>query len=207
MYIRMDSNKNLAISVNTTIYRGETNADLITFLLPAKYGEITLADCAIMLRYISPSGVGRSEPLRYLPEMYKDNLQFATVANTRLTAEDGNLTVWLTALDFNDNIVLKTGEVAIHIEPSKNIADYMPQEDLDQLDQMAAQIAYLDQVKADDLDYQKDSGTLQLKSNGVLIGSEVVFGAGGPGSSGGGDIDGPGGSGSTEEDPDDVIYF
>ena len=211
MYIKMNSDKNLIITIPTTIYRGENKADLITFLVPAQYGDINLADCAMMMRYILPDGTGKSEPLSYLPEMYKDYLRFSTVANTRLTSDDGEITVWLTAFDADDGVIFKTGEVIVTVEPSKDISGYLPQEDLDEIERLTAKVteledgmAELDTRKADNMTYDSDGKILQLTSNGTLIGdpvdmSEMVnedevidFGDQAP---------------SDEGDSDDVIHF
>lgn len=177
MYIKMNSDKSLVITIPTTIFRGETRADLITFLVPAEYEGINLADCAMLMRYILPDGAGKSEPLSYLPEMYKSYLQFSTIVNTRLTAQDGEVIVWLTAIDGDDGVVLKTGEAIIDIQPSKDIADYFPEEDLDQLDQLAARISELEDTKADNIIFDDVNSTIQLTANGKPIGDKIVISA------------------------------
>ena len=149
MIIKMNNSKDLLITIPTTIFRGEKNADLITFLIPMEYEDRNMADCAAVMRYILPDGTGRSEGLNYDPLPYKGYLQFSTVADTRLTKLDGLVTIWLTFFDGNDAVVLKTGEVNVPIAKSKNIYDYMCDEDLDQLDQLVARIEYLDAIKAE----------------------------------------------------------
>ena len=173
MYIKMNDDKSLIITVPTTIYRGEKNADLITFLIPAEYEGKNVADCSVMMRYILPGGTGRSDALVYLPEMYKGYLQYSTPVNTRLTSEAGVATVWLTGFDMDDNVIFKTGEVPVQIESSKNLTDYLPQEDLDQLDQLAAQIALLERSKADNIMIHPEDRTVQLIANGSEIGDRA----------------------------------
>lgn len=173
MYIKMNSDKSLIITIPTTIYRGENKADLITFLVPAQYGDINLADCAMMMRYILPDGTGKSEPLSYLPEMYKDYLQFSTVANTRLTADDGEIIVWLTAIGDDGSTVLKTGEAIVPVYPNRDIADYMQPEELDQLDMLAAKVAELEQNAVDTIIFNADDSTIQLSANGSPIGERI----------------------------------
>lgn len=175
MYIKMNDDKSLVITIPTTIYRGEVNADLITFLVPAEYQGKNMADCAMLMRYITPDNLGKSEALSYKPEMYKGYLQFSTVVNTRLTAKEGDITVWLTALDNNDAVVLKTGEVIVTISPSKDIADYMSDEDMDQLDQLAAQVEELKKQKADNIVFHAEDSTIQLVSEGVEIGDRITL--------------------------------
>lgn len=180
LIIKMTNDKELVVTIKTTIYRGESRADLITFLIPMEYENQNMANCAMVMRYVLPDGSGKSESLSYLPEPYKNYLQFSTVVNTRLTAQEGEVTIWLTAFDNNDSVVLKTGEAIIDIEPSKDITDYMRDEDLDQLDALSAKVvklesgvAELSAESADNLVYDATAKTLQLSNDGELIGDPV----------------------------------
>lgn len=183
MYIKMNDDKSLIITVPTTIYRGEKNADLITFLIPAKYENQNVADCSVVMRYILPDGTGHSDALVYLPEMYKGYLQYSTPVNTRLTAQEGQVTIWLTGFDLEDNVVLKTSEVLIKVEASRNITDHLSQGDLDQLDQMSAKILDLEQRKADNITFHAEDNTLQLVADGSEIGDRVEIPVGANGGS------------------------
>lgn len=175
MYIKMNDDKSLIITIPTTIYRGERNADLITFLVPAEYEGKNMADCAMLMRYINPEEVGKSEPLSYKPEPYKGYLQYSTVVNPKFTSLDGDITVWLTALDHNDGVILKTGETAFTIQPSKDVADYMSDEDMDQLDRLEAQVQALQKQKADNIVFHAEDSTIQLVSEGVEIGDRIAI--------------------------------
>lgn len=175
MYIKMNEDKSLIVTVPTTIYRGEQNADIITFLVPSEYEGLNVADCAAVLRYVLPSGLGRSESLSYLPEMYKSYLQFGTMANTRLTEERGTITIWLTFFNNADDVVLKTGEVDISVQQSKDINTYLPPDGLDQIDQLAAKVAELEAQKADNITFNKVTGIIQLTANGEPIGNQVFI--------------------------------
>lgn len=175
MYIKMNGDKSLIITIPTTIYRGERNADLITFLVPAEYEGKNIADCAMLMRYINPDNVGKSEALSYKPEMYKGYLQYSTVANTKITSLEGDITVWLTALDTNDDVILKTGEAVITVYPSKDIADYLSSEDMDQLDRLEAQVQALQKQKADNIVFHAEDSTIQLVSEGNEIGDRITI--------------------------------
>lgn len=174
MYIKMNDDKSLVITIPTTIYRGERNADLITFLVPSEYEGKNMADCAFLMRYINPNNVGKSEALAYKPEKYKNYLQFSTVVNTRLTDCEGDITLWLTAMDNDDAVILKTGEAIVTVESSKDIADYMSTEDMDQLDRLEAQVEELMKQKADNIVFHEDDNTIQLTANGVEIGDRIA---------------------------------
>lgn len=177
MYIKVNNDKSLVTTIPTTIFRGEKNADLITFLIPSEYEGKNMADCAMLMRYVTPNDAGRSEALAYQPEMYKDYLQYSTVVNTRLTEIEGDVTVWLTAMDSNDAVVWKTGEVLVHINASKDLADYLPDEDLDQLDRLEAQVQELQKSKADNIIFHAEDSTIQLLADGVAIGDRITVSA------------------------------
>lgn len=181
MYIKMQSDKSLTITIPTTVYRGETNADLITFLLPAVYEEKNIADCSIVMRYVLPDGTGCSDVLDMEPELYKGHCQCTTPINTRLTVQEGKVLLWLTASDHQDGVVIKTGEVIITVRPSRNLYDYLPQGQLDQLDLLDAKVAQLQGTKADDLVYNTEDNSLRLSANGEEIGDVVILEGGGSG--------------------------
>lgn len=173
MYIKMAEDKSLHITIPASIYRGENQADLLVFLLPELYEDVRLADCVVAMRYILPTGEGFSEELVLAPELYRTYCQFGTKVDTQLTAVAGDITVWLTAIDGADNEVLKTGEVTITVLRSKNIADYMPQESLDQIDRLTADVEKLKKTKADNIIFNEANSTIQLTAGGMPIGDQV----------------------------------
>lgn len=198
MVIKMTEDKSLLITIPTTIYRGERRADVLRFLIPSVYENINLADCALMMRYIRADGSGKSEALEYLPELYKGYLQYSTMVNTRLTAEDGDVIVWLTAYGDNDAVVLKTGELTLDILPSRDVADYMSDEDMDELEELNEKVRMLEATKADNIICNIEEDELQLTSNGELIGDPVDLGQITGGSSG---------DSSQDDGSDAVIHF
>lgn len=175
MYIKMNEDKSLIVTVETTIYRGETRADLITFLVPSQYEGINLADCSMTLRYLLPDGTGKMEPLAALPEKYKTYLQFSTIVNTRLTSQVGSITVWLTAIDDINGTVLKTGECIVRISDSIDMDDHLPQEDIDQIDMLISRVSSLERSKADNLVFHQEDHTIQLTSGGVPVGNRIAI--------------------------------
>ena len=173
MYIKMNSDKSLVITVQTTIYRGEQNADMITFLIPAEYEGKNVADCSVSMRYVLPDGTGLSDVLAYQPETYRGYLQYRTPANTRMTSQAGTVTIWLNCFDEDNNVLFKTGEAPVVIRPSRDISDYLPQDDLDQIDLLSAKIADLERRKADNIVFHTEDNTLQLLSEGAEIGDRI----------------------------------
>ena len=173
MYIKMNNDKSLIITVPTAIYQGEANADLITFLVPSEYEGVNLANCSVAMRCILPSGVGGSDSLVCLSEMHRGYLQYSTPVQPRFTSEEGTIIAWLTFFSAENNAVFKTSKVLIEIEPSQDITESLPDEDLDQLDQLAAQIADLDRRKADNIVLNDEDNTIQLLANDEGIGDRI----------------------------------
>lgn len=173
MYVKMSADKQLLITIPTTLYRGETNADMITFLVPAMYEGKNVADCTVTMKYILPDGIGKSEVLDCKPEKYREFLQYVTSVNTNLTAQAGEIVFWLSAIDFADAVVFKSGEAVTVVHESRDISDYLSPDDLDQLDALDARVALLEASKADNIVFHGEDSTIQLVANGQPIGDRV----------------------------------
>lgn len=173
MYIKMEEDKSLIVTIPTSIYQGESNAGMLCFLLPQVQEEVRLADCAVLLKYVLPDGTGRSEALEFEPEPYKGYLMYKTLASTKMTEYAGVVKVWLTAINYTDAVVLKSGEISIDVLPSKNIANHLPPESLDQLDRLTIQVNTLQKTKADNLVFDEENKLLQLTAESKKIGDSV----------------------------------
>lgn len=124
MYIKMNDDKSLVITIPTTLYRGDHNADLITFLLPTSYGEMNIADCVVTMGYIAPDGQEYKERLLVMPDMYKAYYQYSTVVDTMLTNLAGEVVIWLVLTD--GAMQMSTGETVVCVEPSRDVTEYNP---------------------------------------------------------------------------------
>ena len=177
MYVlKMNDDKSLVATITSSIYQGERNADTLSFLIPVSYEDKNIADCTLLLRYILPNGVGRSEELELDAEPYKNYYRYRLKLSTRLTDVSGSIELWVSAVDFNDNYILKSGTAHINILPTKKISDYLSDESLDELDRMGAKLSRLSAevaMKADNLTYDEDKRLLQLTSQGKHIGDSV----------------------------------
>ncbi len=209
--IKMNNDKSLITTIKATIYQNEKNADTLVFLVPQTYERIDMADSTMLLRYILPNGIGKSEELEMDPEPYKTYYQYRLKVTTAITSMPGKIELWLSAIDLHDNLIFKSGTAFIEVSPSKDITDYFSGEDMEQLDRLNAKVAILEQNKADNIIYDCDGNYLQLTANGAPIGDkidmesvtedvvdEVIdFDSNASGS----------GSGSDDNKTDDVIYF
>ena len=97
--IKMEDTKELITTIHGTIYQNEKNADTLVFLLPRVYDETDMADCTVLMRYVLPSGSGRSEEIEMDPVPYSDEYyRYRLKLTTKFTSEFGTVMLWLTAL-------------------------------------------------------------------------------------------------------------
>lgn len=171
--IKMNNDKSLTTTIKATIYQHEKNADTLVFLVPTTYDDIDMADCTMLIRYILPNGIGKSEELEMDPEPYKTYYQYRLKVTTAVTSVPGKIELWLSAIDLQDNVIFKSGTAFIEISPSKDITDYFSGEDMEQLDRLNAKVALLEQNKADNIIYDCDDNYLQLTANGTPIGNKI----------------------------------
>lgn len=172
--IKMNADKTLQTTIHANIYQGEKNADMLVFLIPKLYGNQNVADCDLLMRYILPSGYGRSEALELALEPYNSNYyRYDLKLDTKLTELAGDIEIWLSAISLNDNVVFKTGSVELTVLPSKDIADYLDPKSRDQLDKLSEKVSKLESEKADNIFYDENGDYLQLSSNGSAIGNKV----------------------------------
>lgn len=172
--IKMNNDKSLVTTIKARIYQKENSADTIVFLIPKYYEDNNMADCLLMLRYILPNNVGRSEELELEPEPYNDSYyRYHLKATTQITSEVGKIELWLSAININDVLVLKTGQTTIEVLPVKDITNYFPDEKLDQLDKLEAKLNFLETMKADNIVFNHEDDTIQLTSDGVPVGDRI----------------------------------
>lgn len=115
MIIKMTNSKDLLITVPTTIFCGENNADLITFMVPATYEDVDFSDCVAVMHYRRPDGSEAEEPLVRSADLYKSYLQYGTEVDTQFASLAGGVTIWLTFKDLSEQVVLKTEEVTVYV--------------------------------------------------------------------------------------------
>lgn len=206
--IKMDDGKELITTVRGTIYQNEKRADTLVFLIPRTYEERDMADCSLLMRYVLPSGSGRSEEIEMDPEPYNtEYYRYRLKLTTRFTSEFGTVKLWLTAVGLDNQVVLETGEAMVSVLQRKDISEYLSDKDKSQLEQLDEKVAKLQKEKADNVTYDKETRKLRLTADGVHIGDEVTVpadgyscnGEGGDGwddmGEGWGDMTGSGGDG------------
>lgn len=177
--IKMERDKSLVCTVRADVYQGEKRADTLVFVVPKSYDNVSLSECTMLMRYILPNGVGESVELSLCPTPYNDNyLQYKLIISSKFTRFPGDITLWLTARNLDDDVVLKSGEIVIDVTPAKQIDDYLPDdgtsEYVSEIDILAERIDKLQEEKADNITYNEDTCELQLLSGNELIGNVSI---------------------------------
>ena len=172
--IKMEDDKTLVTTIKSTIYRGELNANRILFLLPNEWEEHLLADYGVRLDYIAPDGIGNSVMLCAEQDSYKGYLQFYVPVDCPMTDQEGLVELWLSILDMDGAVVIKTGSNYLSVLERKVITDYYPAEKRELLDTLATDVEALKRTKADNLIYNADESYLQLSAEGEPIGDKVI---------------------------------
>ena len=73
MYIKLDENMDLVITVNDPIYRGDNLNRKIIYLIPPVIGEVDVLTAELYLSYIRADGVADVVILERMEEKYNEN--------------------------------------------------------------------------------------------------------------------------------------
>ena len=188
--ILLGDDNELVTSVEERIIQRSKLVDSLHFLVEPIYKEEDMAGYICMMEYRLPeSKEYKSEILTVSDELYKNMLEYKLPLDTNLTAEAGDVEVYLTfskvemlADGTGIQHVRKTRKGTIHITAIEDWAAMIPDAALGALDQrmVEAQILInqlvdankvMDDSKADGLSYEE--GLLQLLANGTAIGNAV----------------------------------
>ena len=187
MYIiKMTDNKELInCSYDKKIYQKETLVDELMFLVPHKYNDISLKTFNVALEYIDAAKTPHVEVLNKSDD-YKEYMAYTLPIDTAITTYSGNvrLNLSLSKVDIENkkHYILHSGETVIPILERKDYYNFVPDESLEFVDKVIANIDAkiqaverladeFDKSKADNLSYSGNK--LQLTSNGQPIGNSV----------------------------------
>lgn len=191
----MNDDKSLTATVVTTLYQREKLADKIQILIPQKYGDLNLIEFTALLKYVDQANVPHVEILQKDKDLYKEHIRYVLPVDTNLTQYAGDIAIRITLqkndMEVRKTYVVHTGELIINISPLKDYYTFVPDESLEFVDQIVAdlqnKIEALDKVadtydktKADNIQI-KNGNEIQLLSNKVPIGDKITVTNGGSG--------------------------
>lgn len=183
-YIKLEEDMSLVVTTRETIYRGDNLNQKIRYLIPLMVGDIDMLTAFVYLNYIRADGMPDVVRLERMEEKYNENYyQYVFPVTCRLTKYPGEICTWMqiyTGSPSNPTIA-KSGECVLRVEASKNMDDYFCDHHLTALYQLEKSIANdMEAInervstKADNLSYDKEKCTLQLKSGNATIGEAVT---------------------------------
>jgi len=189
LYIKLDEDMNLGITVNEPIYRGDRLNQKIIYLLPLTVGDIDMQSATVYLSYIRADGTADIALLVRMEEKYNDNYyQYTLPITSTLTRFAGEICSWLQiyAGSPRNPMIAKSGECMLHIQDSKNMDEYISDRNLrliyemqrymeDKVEQaektLTERLDNTDKVvaaKADNIVFDEKNSTIQLVSTIVL---------------------------------------
>lgn len=192
--ILVNETNELITSVRERIMQRSKLVDSLHFLVDPTYKGIDMNDFTVMLEYILPvSREYKTEILVKSDSLYKERLEYKLPFDTNLTKEAGEVEIQLTFTKLilnpdgtNIQQVRKTSKTSVTILPISAWSDLIADSALTALDQRIIQTQaminqinevhqYLDETKADNIIFDKDTNTLQLTARGNAIGNKITL--------------------------------
>ena len=168
--------------------------DNLWFLVNPNYKGYDMSVCTVLLEYILPTSRTYCTEILYLSEeRYNNYLRYVLPVDTNLTSESGCIELQLSFIyaDLDEQgkpvqRVRKTDTIEIEIIPISAWSDIVPDSALSAIDQRIiktdAQIKALSAIsdelnntKADNLRYNKQTSELQLVAGNKAIGNKVTI--------------------------------
>lgn len=192
--ILVSDNNELVTTVKERIMQRSKLVGNLHFLVPQKYKDFDMDNFTAMLEYILPvSKELHTEILDKSEELYKDHIEFKFPIDTSITKEAGSIEILLTfvyveMLPDGQTLqhVRKISPTTLQIIPVPAWCDIVPDSALSALDQRLIEVEammkaanemtqMLYDTKADNIKYDAYANTLQLTSNGSLIGDQITL--------------------------------
>lgn len=194
MYVILINEDNtMTTTVQGRIVQRSKMVDAICFLTKPKYQGIDMSAATVLMEYIKPvSKKYKTEILRLSSELHKDHLKYVLPVDTELTDEAGDIEIQVSFIyvdmDINGKPIQRVRKTApahkLTIIPISAWSDIIPDNALSAIDQriikVDAQIKamedmnkLLDDTKADNIRYDRDTNRLQLLAGENAIGDVI----------------------------------
>lgn len=96
LYIKLDDDMSLVITVNEPIYRGDNLSQKITYLIPTVVGEIDMLTASVFLSYVRADGVADVVVLDRSETPYNESyFQYTFPINCKLSKYPGEVCTWI----------------------------------------------------------------------------------------------------------------
>lgn len=135
VFIKFNIDKSLQMTKSSANYQMENLADNLVFLIPPKYEDYELGKCSILLFLLNQNENPNIVQLESQNETYNDYIVYKIPIDRNLTFKPGSIKMWLNFINSDWNLVLKSGYSYLKISEHDLSEEYLPDEDLDLLDQ------------------------------------------------------------------------
>lgn len=161
--ILVNDDNTLITSVRQRIMYNSKNIDKLRFLIKPNYNDVNVEELSVILTYILPiSRERKTITLVKSEELYKERLEYKILLNNDenfITSEYGDIEMWLTFMDDDNNIVRYTTSTILTVYTT---------EKNNELTDKPTQTPTVDNLYLD-----KDTNSIYLTSNGSAIGSAI----------------------------------
>lgn len=127
--IKMNNDKSLVTTIRARIHQNEKNADTLVFLLPMEYEGVDIKSCSVLLGYVLPNDVQKFEKLVVDEEPYKNHYRYHLKVDTSITSTSGEVALWLSFLNSENDYVLKSGKTSITVYPLGHVDEGIKDDD------------------------------------------------------------------------------
>lgn len=152
IYIKLDDEMQLTITVDEPIYRGDNLSNKVVYLIPTVVHEMDMTDSTLFLSYISPDGIVDTCVLTRMEDPYNDTyLQYMIPITCKMTVCTGDICTWITAYSgppLNPKIA-KSSECILCVRDSKNLDDRLCDEQLSAIYALREHAAAMDGIVKD----------------------------------------------------------
>ena len=152
---------------NTTIFKGEKNADYFEFLIPSTYNNINIKNCDITLNYTTPDNNEHTLLINDFiqSDLYKDYLVYVINIDENFTSVVGEIKMFLTISGvFNSkDFILKSSVLTISLKEHPSGNNGYTETELNIIDEVllrSKQAIELAQSVKDDADSGKFNGKI-----------------------------------------------
>lgn len=188
LYIKLDSDMNLVITVKEPIYRGDNLSRKISYLIPVTVGDVDMLTATVYLNYIRSDGTPDVVMLERQEEKYSESyFQYILPITCKISKYAGEVCTWMQICSgpASNPTVAKSGECVLRVLESKDMDEYIGDRTItalyqlkkhmdDGFETMESSIDALIAEKADNIVFNEEDSTLQLIANGAPIGDRVV---------------------------------
>ena len=121
MYIKLEDDMTLVITVPGTLRRGDNMNQQIIFLIPNQIGEIDTSAADIVCKCVTPYGFLTMPALTHLAESYNDLYEQYTLDVTDdMTECAGSDYLWLEITDLSERKAI-TSECVLTVEETREV--------------------------------------------------------------------------------------